>query len=176
MIKAEVITHEGNPGPNWLDRCRTLATPGKVTILIVVVAVAALILLIGSDRHVGQANQVPATSTQQATPAPGTALQVTPVTDTSTTTENKAASLQSPGSVTASNTGLAPTDSASKLGPTTTPSLNTSQNASQAIRSAPLTSQLPNGAAITQTVQSNLQSAQNNAANAAAEAKSKLGL
>lgn len=42
MIKAEIISHEGNPGPNWLDRCRSLISPASISTIVVLVAVAGI--------------------------------------------------------------------------------------------------------------------------------------
>lgn len=177
MIKAEVITHEGNPGPNWLDRCRNLVSPGKMTALVISLTVIITIVAVQAHRNSGQANQTTVTSTSKQVVSPATGLQVVPLADKSTTAEDKAASLQSANGGSASSSGVAPTNSANALGPTTTPSLNTSKNASQATSSTPATnSQLPSSGSLTQNVQSGMQSTKNNATKSLADVKTSLGL
>jgi cytoskeletal protein RodZ len=77
MIKAEVITHEGNPGPNWLDHCRTSITPGRFIATLVIAVIAALALGLFQYRS-SQSHQVIQTNTQSH-PNQSGILQVRPL-------------------------------------------------------------------------------------------------
>lgn len=77
MIKAEVITHEGNPGPNWLDHCRTAITPGRFITMLAVIIIAALAL---SILHYRAAEPRPIIQTNtQSHPNQSGLLQVQPL-------------------------------------------------------------------------------------------------
>lgn len=133
MIKAEVISHEGNPGPNWLDHCRTIATPINITVVLLLVIVGSL--FIGITRH-----NATSSANQQSTPGPGqasvqpqaTSLLVQPL-QAETSTSNGSTTVQSAtggqGPVTNPNTQDA---SGSALGAAKTPALNSSNNGRKA--------------------------------------------
>lgn len=111
MIKAEIISHEGNPGPNWLNRCRSAATPGRLTVFIAV-------LLIGASTSYAflqsnGAEQPAATASQQNSYPDDSPLVVKPLQQQSVQTETNLPELQSasggdtaPASNTEANSGL----------------------------------------------------------------------
>jgi hypothetical protein len=43
MIKAEIITHEGNDRPTWFERCKSAITPATLSIFVAFVAIAVII-------------------------------------------------------------------------------------------------------------------------------------
>lgn len=120
MIKAEIISHEGNPGPNWLDRCRSAATPGRLTVFIAVLLIGAstaYALLQSND-----AEQPAATASQQNSYPDDSPLVVKPLQQQSVQTETDLPELQS-----ASGGDTAPSasnEAASGLSAPITPSLN----------------------------------------------------
>ena len=120
MIKAEVISHEGNAGPNWLDHCRNLINP--VNAALFVIFAAALVTVIGisvKDESVVTTNKQPASKdSQQFNIAPAQSLQVAPLSKTTTPAEQQSTSnLQSAGApASTSSPTQAPAASSSSLG------------------------------------------------------------
>lgn len=153
MIKSEIITHEGSPGPNWLDHCRDVFTP-QIIGLLILVALAAAIIIGFHDRH-GNLSQ------QTGILSPGAAsngqvsqrLQVLPpdagslAGDSTATSAAAGASLQpadssgdsaDAGAATSDqgsgNVGPAPSDSASRLQNGTTKVNHPAQTALPAVQ------------------------------------------
>lgn len=90
MIKAEVITHEGTPIPNWVDRCRMLLEPTKSAPLLLLLLVAALCAIIFYRHQQVVYHEPVGTLPAINTPplmvdTPSLADQVNSLTDTSTT-------------------------------------------------------------------------------------------
>ncbi len=129
MIKAEIISHEGNPGPNWLDHCRTLVTPATATVAVLVVA-AGSIGFVSLERHrsATTAQRLPASSqSQPVNYTSGTGLQVTPLQTVSQPASSQAAQVQNAGGGTAKTVTTDPNNNAATtLGPSVTPSPSSS--------------------------------------------------
>ncbi len=135
MIKAEIISHEGNPGPNWLDRCRTVATPVNVTAVLLLIVIGGLFIGILHKDRTTAANQQSTSPTGQASVQPeNTSLQVESL-QQKTTTNNGNTSVQSAagGNAPVANTN-ADTKSSDVLGATKTPALNNSNTSSSQYR------------------------------------------
>ncbi|HEY1064147.1 MAG TPA: hypothetical protein VGE30_02495 [Candidatus Saccharimonadales bacterium] len=129
MIKAEVISHEGNPGPNWLDRCRTAITPANITVLLLVIVSGAVFVGITQNDKTETANQLPANSnsnSEQPNLPAANSLQVQPLTE-ETTTNNGNPNIQSAaGGTSPTAAPTAQNNSADALGAARTPALNSS--------------------------------------------------
>jgi len=124
MIKAEVITHEGNPGPNWLDHCKPLVTPWTISVVVVAIALLFVFTATKHQRDVGQANQLP--SSQQSTANALNPLQVQPLGNAQAVQPTGDTNVQAlPG---ASASALPSTASANALGARATPGLNNAKN------------------------------------------------
>ena len=132
MIKAEVISHEGNPGPNWLDHCRTAATPVNITVVLLLLVIGGLFIGITQKDSAETANQQSTSSTGQASVQPAnTSLEVQPL-QQETTTSNGNTSVQSAtgGEKPVSNS-TAQDASSDALGAVKTPALNNSNTPHQ---------------------------------------------
>lgn len=115
MIKAEVITHEGVPAPNWLDHCRTMITPGTITSLVVIVAAAAVVSGI-LHHHSAPTTPTSSSTTQQANTTPLRGLEVEPAANQINTDSSGDTLLQPAPTPATDNTD-------SQLGAPVTPSL-----------------------------------------------------
>lgn len=161
MIKAEVITHEGIPGPNWLDQCRTYITPARTTMVVLAIAVGVLFASIAQDDTPTVGN-LPATSTsQQSQPLPGAGLTVQPLRDPSATAPaTNTGNVQAPTGSSSADPAKAPANT--PLGPTSTPSLNNAKTPGSASQSPQATPEnLLNGKVLTDTVQSTVNDVNN---------------
>lgn len=148
MIKAEVISHEGNPGPNWLDQCRTTITPGRTTAFVLALATATLLAFVLNGR-----STPPVTVNQQPSPSTGN-LTVEPVRDPTATAGTTTLNLQSPGNPSQLS------DDANALGAGKTPSLNNAKTPAASTKQSPTPSAGQsqwNGKALTNTVQTTVQ-------------------
>lgn len=114
MIKAEVIIHEGTPGANWLDHCRTLVTPGRLT-LIAVSAIALITTAAMMHKSPG-ASQPITTSTQPVS----SGLSVQPLSSATPAAQSAAATIQAANGG-AANTGSQQDNSAASLGAASAP-------------------------------------------------------
>jgi hypothetical protein len=157
MIKAEVISHEGNPGPNWLDRCRSVATPVNVTVVALLLIGGALFIGISKKEQANTANRLPATSNSQQSDRSGaSSLQVQPL-DQITTSSEGTPNVQSASGGTAPTTNSpASGNTAAPISAPQTPSFNNYRPRGTAPQT-PLTEK-----DITNKVQSTLQGVQNN--------------
>lgn len=145
MIKAEVISHEGNPGPNWLDHCRSVITPANVTIVALLLIGGALFVGLTRKDEPSTATQLPATSSsQQDTQSSSNSLRVEPLSKMSAQTEDNASS----SAPTVQNNATSPSSAPR------TPSLNNFQRGSVQPQ-APL-----NKTDLTNTLQSTVQGVQ----------------
>lgn len=160
MIKAEVISHEGNPGPNWLDRCRTIITPEKITVVMVCIALVAIgAIVLRSTNN----DKTPVTSaSQQASPA-NSSLKVQPL--QSEGTPDSAAAIQPAPGGTSSNQAQAETTT--PLGTAPAAPLGGGNSAGSPAQQAPVTNQQSTfdqtklkSNLLTNTVQSTLQNVQ----------------
>lgn len=159
MIKAEAISHEGTPGPNWLDRCRTVITPTNITVILLLVIGAAL--FVGLENKQSQtANQQPKTTpTIQTSASPLVPLAVQPLSTESSTDASGNANIQSAAGG-LSSSAAAQSTNANDLGATPTPSLNNAKSPTNAKSQASQQSSqtLLNAQTLTNTVQSTVQS------------------
>ena len=139
MIKAETITHEAPPAPNWLDHCRSLATPGRSLFVLAILATVAFagILNRNSTDTVGN---LPATSqSQQSDKESLNSLTVQPVqTIAAPTTDTGSAAIQAAGGtpkaeVKANTTNPLGAPSTPSFNSTTTPSTTTQLPGSQGL-------------------------------------------
>ena len=94
MIKSEIVTHEGNPGANWLDHCKSVVSPGKVTLLLVVAATVTGLFVAYTHNQTpssaGTANtQATPKESQQTQLSPSNSLQVEPLDKTVTAPEQQ---------------------------------------------------------------------------------------
>jgi hypothetical protein len=123
MIKAEAITHEGNPGPNWLDHCKNMITPGTVALVVIVASVLVGSLAIKNHRannSTATANTQPAVhESQQAPLTPSQSLQVEPLNTTPVATSSPSTTQQSTA-----------TGQSSSSTPSTSPSSSSSSKSS----------------------------------------------
>lgn len=125
MIKAEVISHEGNPGPNWLDRCRTAVTPTNITVLVLFIAAGAIFIGITRNDKAETANQQPAGNRSQQSDVPASrSLQVQPLSEKTTTTNGNTSVQSAAGGSDQATTPATDDKSADSLGATPTPALN----------------------------------------------------
>lgn len=120
MIKSEIITHEGNPGPNWLDHCRTLISPAKLGVFAILLTGAITATLLTQ-----QNSAQPAATTNQTTYPEATSLSVEPLETQTYTDEAGITSVQAAdgGSASDAATTDAPT-TAMPQGSVATPSTN----------------------------------------------------
>ena len=154
MIKAETIIHEGNPGPNWLDRCRSLATPGKATAGIIVVAVLAVLVGVTHQSD----DKIPTSSASQQPQSAGKTLQVQPLLQSVPTTSTGEATVQQATGGTTEPTAVQDNTSISnQLGAKSTPSLNNTNTPAAATQNSTTSQSQLNGKTLTNTVQSTLQ-------------------
>lgn len=131
MIKAEIISHEGNPGPNWLDRCRNLTTPGNIsTVIIVVAAIGITVAVLNSRSNIATER---ATQSAQSTPAaPAKPLTVAPA--NATTYQNISGNATVQSAAGGAENPVAPSSNATQGIPTVQTPLNntaTTPDASQ---------------------------------------------
>lgn len=134
MIKAEIIEHEGNPGPNWLDRCRTAVTPGKVSGMVLIA------LLIGGGAFVlarSDSSEQSTTTTNQTTPSStdSSGLQVAPLAQPTVQAEAGLPTLQ-PANGGNTDTDNTQDDAASSLEAPVTPNLNTDEKTTKSTDSS----------------------------------------
>lgn len=160
MIKAEAIIHEGTPGPNWLDRCRTVTTPTNITyVLLFVVGIALFAGLVHKQQTQSASQQPKTTPTIEQSTAPLVNLEVQPLSTSSTADSSGNADIQSAeGGL--STTSTAQSSNANSLGAAQTPSLNNAHSASAAGNKPTTQSSqnLLNAKSLTNTVQSTIQS------------------
>lgn len=130
MIKAEAISHEGNPGPSWLDHCRTVATPINITVVLLLIVAGSLFIGLTRKERASTANQLPATSNSQpATPPASSSLQVQPLLEQTTTTNgNTTVQSAAGGNNSATPPGGVQDKTGDALGAAKTPALNSSNN------------------------------------------------
>ena len=155
MMKAEIITHEGNPGPNWLDHCKNMITPGKVGLT---VTFGAIIISIVAFQHrptstPTTASSQPATNqAQQVELSPSKSLQVAPLESQST---------QAPAQQPSTNLQSTTTNSGSQI-PPTSPSQQSTAPSASVPTSQTSSNKVPS---VTQTLQGVQQSVQATRAN-----------
>lgn len=157
MIKAETINHEGNPGPNWLDHCRTVFTPWTATLLLVIIAAAVTVIDVQKHKS-SNASSVPTSQSKQPAYSPVDGLTVKPVTpapDADNTTDQ----VQAAAGVTTAPVSL-PDSSANALGAAPTPALNSTSKNGNPSASKSVTQNQLNASSLTNTVQSTVNSAQ----------------
>lgn len=133
MIKAEAISHEGNPGPNWLDHCRTIATPTNIAVVLLLIVAGGLFIGLTRKERTSTANQLPATSNSQPATSPASSsLQVQPLLERTTTT-NGSTTIQSAagGSNSVAPIGGVQDKTGDALGAAKTPALNSSSNSNK---------------------------------------------
>lgn len=157
MIKAEVITHEGIPAPNWLDHCRTMISPAKITALLL--AVAALIGVLVFMHHGGT---VKVGTSQQANKAPIANLRVAPVQEQTTSDSTNVDTLQA-AAASAPTTGSAPvtdtpSDNSGTGAATAAPVGPASTTSSQTYQKSATSFDQFSGKHLTDTVQSTVKS------------------
>lgn len=131
MIKAEVIIHEGNPGPNWLDRCRAVITPGSMSVVVVVLAVAVLALTVVRHQDDTARNEANSKTLSHQEVTPSASLKVTPLQDSGSADQTMTGTVQS---ATGGASKTAPTQDTGSgdTGAPSTPTLNTTPaNSSQ---------------------------------------------
>jgi predicted transglutaminase-like cysteine proteinase len=128
MIKAEIISHEGNPGPNWLDRCRSVATPASVTTVALLIVGGALFVGLAIKDRPKTANQLTAAgASQQAPQSAATGLQVQPLSKVTTTSDSGSTTVQSAtGGNTAPTAPATQGNTAAPISAAQTPALNNS--------------------------------------------------
>jgi hypothetical protein len=154
MIKAETITHESMPAPNWLDHCRTIASAGRLITVMVLIAVGALVGIL-QRTPTDTLSNLPATSkTQQADSSLLAPLNVEPAQSVANANSDGSASVQ-----TTSNTATTAPATNTSLGAPTT-NLNSGSTGGAAQATAINQTQL-NGKQLTNTVQSLLPSLEN---------------
>lgn len=152
MIKAEIISHEGTPAPNWLDQCRSAATPGRISILIVFIAASAIIF------GVLQKDATPTTETKASQQSQSSSLQVQPLNQAPVTTENGMANVQPTAESTLEATPTKQTNTPpAGLGAESTPALNNATRPSDVTAPRPSGQGQLNGRGLTQTVQTTIQ-------------------
>ena len=160
MIKAEAISHEGNPGPNWLDRWRTVATPTNITVVLLLVIGIVLFAGLAHKQQVENANKQPKTTpTVQPSAAPVKSLEVQPLSQATTTTASGNANIQNAaGGLSSTNTsGSTQGSEVNSLGASTT-------SGSRANPAASSSQKLLNAKTLTNTVQSTIKSVTGNSA------------
>lgn len=149
MIKSEVINHEGNPGPNWLDHCRTVFTPWTATLLLIIIAAAVTVIDVTKKDTATTANTTPTNGATSQLPSyddSAESLKVTPVAPSADDAASSA--LQSVPTTTQPTTSAAST-----LGPAPVTQTGTSP-------SSALTQNQLNARSLTDTVQSTVNNAQ----------------
>lgn len=128
MIKAEIISHEGNPGPNWLDRCRSVVTPVNVTTVVLLIVAGALFVGLTQKEQPNTANQLPATSnSQQANQSGASSLQVQPLSKMTSTADGTPDVQSATGGNTSSTASPTPNNTAAPISAPQTPGLNNSK-------------------------------------------------
>lgn len=153
MIKAETIIHEGNPGPNWLDRCKAVFTPQVLSVLVILLAAVALVLLYRARNQSAPVANTAQTSRLDSHAQPLKVGSYTTAAETSGSTDSSGslqpannsgdaalpgtapatqASTSSAATATASPVGPAPASSSNKLQSVVS---NTLQQTSQTVQS-----------------------------------------
>ena len=120
MIKAEIISHEGTPGPNWLDRCRSAATPARLSVFVAVLLVGGVSFYTLTDTN---DTNPPAAANQQNTYPEESTLQVQPLEEQSVQNESNLPAIQSADGGDTPAPSTQSTDS-NGLGAPATPSFN----------------------------------------------------
>jgi len=154
MIKAEVITHEGNNRPTWFERCKSILTP---TTLSVFVAVLAITVVLGATLLPKDAEQ--GSVTTPAVVSESDSLKVTPLESSDANEADSVAPLQP---VTAATPGTSSAQPNGTSNPSTgstpqTPSFNAIDRPVDGITANPTYEQSQlGGSNLTNTLQSTI--------------------